>query len=88
MNDETRLGIPGVDDNRDDSTVDEQPEAPPDVENSMVGGYGLRNRQGRNCNHHYAGEDFVVGDDTGLTLATRGKDEVLETPQMSLKAGL
>ena len=31
VNDETRLGIPGVDDNGDDSTVDEQSEAPPDV---------------------------------------------------------
>ena len=34
------------------------------------------------------GEDFVVGDDTGIILATRGDDEVLETPQISLKAGL
>ena len=88
VNDETRLGIPGVDDNGDDGTVDEQSETPPDLENSTVGGYGLRNRQGRDYNHRYAGEDFVVGDDTGITLATRGNDEVLETPQMSLKAGL
>ena len=48
VNDETRLGIPGVDDNGDDSTVDEQSEAPRDVENTTVGGYGLRNRRGRN----------------------------------------
>ena len=88
VNDETRLGIPGVDENGDDDTVDEQSETPPDVENSMVGGYGLRNRRGRNYNHRYTGEDFVVGDDTGITLATRGNDEVLEMPQMSLKAGL
>ena len=58
------------------------------MENSTVGGYSLRNRRGHNYNHHYVGEDFVVGDDTGITLATRGNDEVLETPQMSLKAGL
>ena len=34
------------------------------------------------------GDDFVVGDETGVTLTTRGDGEVLETPQMSLKAGL
>ena len=88
VNDENILGIPGVDDDEDDSTVDEHPEAPPYVENSMVGGYGLRNRRGHNYSHRYTGEDFVVGDDTGVTLATRGNGEVLETPQMSLKAGL
>ena len=88
VNDKDILGILGVDGDEDDSTVDEQPEAPPDVENSMMGGYGLRNKRGRNYSHHYAGEDFVVGDDTGVTLATRGDGEVLEMPQMSLKAGL
>ena len=88
VDDETALGIPGVYDNGDNDTGDEQSMTPPDVKNNMVGGYGLRNRWGRNYNHRYAGEDFVVGDDTGVTLATRGSDEVLETPQMSLKAGL
>ena len=53
-----------------------------------MGGYGLRNRRGCNYNHCYTGEDFVVGDDTGVTLATRGNDEVLEAPQMFLKARL
>ena len=53
-----------------------------------MGGYGLRSRRGSSYNHRYAGEDFVVGDDTGITLAVKGEDEVLETPQMSLKAGL
>ena len=57
------------------------------MDNSTVGGYGLRNRQGRNYNHRYAGEEFAVGDDTGITLTTRGSDEFFETPQMSLKTG-
>ena len=76
VNDETRLGIPGVEGDEDDSTVEEQPEAPPDVEGNVVGGYGLRNRRGGNYSHRYVGEDFVVGDDTGVTLATRGDGEV------------
>ena len=88
VNDETRLGFPRVDDNGDDGTVDEQSETPPDMDNSTVGGYGLRNTQGCNYNHRYAGEDFAVGDDTGITLTTRGSDEVFATHQMSLKTGL
>ena len=88
VDDETALRIPGVDDNGDNDTGDEQSMTPPDVKNNLVGGYGLRYRWGRNYNHRYAGEDFVVGDDTGVTLATRGSDEVLEMPQMSLKTGL
>ena len=80
------LGVPGV---GDDADVEGQPKTTPDVKNNnMVGGYGLRNRRGRNYNHRYAGEDFVVADNTGTTLTTRGNDVVLETPQMSLKAGL
>ena len=89
-NDEPMLGTPGVRDNEeneDDDGVDEQYEMPPKAKESTANGYGLRSRHGRNYNHHYTGEDFVVGDDTGITLATKGDDEVLETPQMSLKAG-
>ena len=86
--DETSLGIPGVDGNGDDDIGNEQPMILPDVNNNMVGGYALRNRRGHNYNHWYAGEDFVVGEDTGVTLATKESDGVLETPQMSLKAGL
>ena len=86
--DETSLGIPGVEGNGDDDIVDEQPMIPPDVNNNTVGGYGLRNGRGCNYNHRYAGKDFVVGEDTGVTLATKESDEVLETPQISLKAGL
>ena len=89
--DEPMLGIPGVggnEENKDDGGVDEQSETPPEAKESTANGYGLRNRRGHSYSHHYAGEDFVVGDDTGIILATRGDDEVLETPQMFLKAGL
>ena len=85
------LGIPGVGDDGEDDTSDindEQSETTPNLKVNTVGGYGLRNKRNRNYNHRYAGDDFVVGDDTGITLATRGNDVVLETPQMSLKAGL
>ena len=83
------LGIAGVGDNEDDDTIEGLSKITVDVKNNnMVGGYGLRNRRGHNYNHRYAGEDFVVGDNTGTTLTTKGNDVVLETPQMSLKAGL
>ena len=90
-NDEPLLGTPGVGDNQeneDDGGVDQQHEMPPKAKESTASGYGLRSRRSRSYNHRYAGEDFVVGDDTGITLTTRGDDEVLETPQMSLEAGL
>ena len=89
--DEPMLGIPqvgGNEENEDDVGVDEQSETPPEAKESSASGYGLRNRRGSSYSHRYAGEDFVAGDDTGIILATRGDDEVLETPQMSLKAGL
>ena len=83
--------IPGVgNDGEDDTSVtnDEQSEAEIDLKTNTVGGYGLRDKRNRNYNHRYSGEDFVVGDETGITLATKGDNVVLETPQMSLKAGL
>ena len=78
------------DDGEDDTnnTNDEQSGTTRDLKTNTVGGYGLRNKRNRNYNHRFTGEDFVVGDDTGITLATKGSDVVLETPQMSLKAGL
>ena len=84
--DEAPLGIPGVDGSGVDETADEQATIPPDANTNMVGGYGLRNKRGRNYNHRYAGEDFVVGEDAGITLTTIESD--METPKMSLKAGL
>ena len=90
-NNEPMLGTPGVGDNEeneDDDGVDEQHGVLPKATENTVSGYSLRSRRGRSYNHRYAGEDFVVGDDTGITLALKGDDEILETPQMSLKAGL
>ena len=84
-------GIPGVgDDGKNNTNVenDEQSKATHDLNTNTVGGYSLRGKRNRNYNHRYAGEEFVVGDDTGITLATNGDSVVLETPQMSLKAGL
>ena len=65
--DEPMLGIPGVGDseeNEDDGGGHEQSETPPKAKESTASGYGLRNRHGRSYSRHYAGEDFVVGDDT------------------------
>ena len=86
--DEAPLGIPGVDGSGGVDTADEQAVVPPDMNTNTVGGYGLRSNRGRNYNHRYAGDDFVVGEDAGVTMTTKGSDEALETPQMSLKAGL
>ena len=88
---EPMLGTPGVGGNEvheDNHGASEQQEMPPKTTESVVSGYGLRTRRGRSYNHRYAEEDYVVGDDTGVTLVTEGDNEVLETPQMSLKAGL
>ena len=85
------LGTPGAGDNEeneDDDGVDDPHGVLPKATENTVSSYSLRSRRGRSYNYHYAGEDFVVGDDTGITLALKGEDEVLETPQMSLKAGL
>ena len=88
VDDKTPPGIPGVDGSGVDETVDEQATLNTDANTNMVGGYGLRNKRGRNYDHRYAGEDFVVGEDVGITLTTTESDQVMETPQMSLKAGL
>ena len=79
VDDEPVLGVPGVGNDENKGAANEQ---------GTVGGYSLRNRRGRNYNHRSAEEDFVVGDDAGVILVTTGSDEVLETAQMSLKAGL
>ena len=49
------------------------------------GKYNLRNNRDRNYGHRYAGKDFVIDN---LAMTTHGTTEILETPQMSLKAGL
>ena len=80
------------DDVDDQSTQDkvavEQPLAPPEAENNMGRRYNLRGGRNRNYNHCYAGKDFVIDNEVGIVMTTKGCSEVLETPQMSLKAGL
>ena len=49
------------------------------------GRYNLRNTRGCDYDHRYAGEDFVIDN---VAMTTHGTSEVLETPHMSLKAGL
>ena len=98
---ESEPEIPGVEEGEEDkvdddvdnqSTQDEAtakpPPAPPKVENNLGSRYNLHGGQNRNYNHHYIGEDFVIDNEDGIVMTTRGCSEVLETPQMSLKAGL
>ena len=98
---EAELEIPGVgeeeedeadDDVDDQSTQDdvavEQPLAPPEAENNLGGRYNLRGGRNRNYDHRYTEEDFVVDNEVGIVMTTKGCSKVLETPQMSLKAGL
>ena len=47
--------------------------------------YNLRNTRGRDYDHRYDKEDYIIDN---VVMTTRGTSEVLETPQMSLKAGL
>ena len=54
----------------------------------MGGRYNLCGGCNQNYDHRYAGEDFAVDNEVGITMTTKGCSEVLETPQMSLKAGL
>ena len=76
----------------DQSTQDkvavEQPLAPPVVENSVGGRHNLHGGRNWNYDHRYAGEGFVMDNDVGIVMTTECCSEVLETPQMSLKAGL
>ena len=62
-------------------TTDQQP---PGTETR----YNLRSNRGRSYNHRYAGSDFIVEDENGVVMTMEGTGEILETPQMSLKAGL
>ena len=66
----------------------ELPPAQPEEDSNTGGRYNLHSDRNLNYNHHYTGEDFVVDSESGIVMATEGTGEVLETPQMSLKAGL
>ena len=61
---------------------------PPGEDNSAKGRYNLRSNRNRSYNHRYAGKDFIVDDESGIVMTTESTSEVLETPQMSQKAGL
>ena len=89
------VGIPGVDDEiadpetlgvgeHGDETEEEEPMIEPPVGRGG-GRYNLRRARGRDYDHRYAGNSFII-DEAAMT--TLGTSEVLETPQMSLKAGL
>ena len=93
--------IPGVGAREEDETsengsdpptlgevTDKQPSAPPREHNGTGTRYNLRSGRGWCYNHRYAGSDFIVEDENGIVMTTEGTSEALETPQMSLKAGL
>ena len=71
-----------------DKITDQLPPAPPGEDNGTKGRYNLHSDRNRNYNHRYAGKDFIVDDESGIVMTTEGMGEVLETLQMSLKAGL
>ena len=80
--------IPGVGAGEEDEVTEQQPPAPPRDHNDTGTRYNLRGGRGRNYDHRYAAGDFIVEDENGIVMTTEGTGEVLETPQMSLKAGL
>ena len=93
--------IPGVGTGEEDG-VSENGDAPPGLDgvtgqlppaatgedSSAKGRYNLRSNRDQSYNHRYAGKDFVVEEESVIVMTTEGTGEVLETPQMSLKAGL
>ena len=69
----------------EDVATGQPPPALPQGNNGAEGRYNLRNNRNCNYGHRYAGEDFILDN---VAMTTHGTGEVLETPQMSLKAGL
>ena len=80
---------PGVGKNGEEMEEEELINQPPTVSPQRKGRgggrYNLRNTRGQDYDHRYAGDDFII-DNVAMTM--HGTSEVLETPQMSLKAGL
>ena len=68
-------------DEKEDPPTEDEATQPPQGN----GKYNLRNNRDHNYAHRYAGKDFVIDN---VAMITHGTSEVLETPQMSLKAGL
>ena len=85
---------PGVGTKEDDETSENGNDPPTlsEMTDQQPPGTGtrsnLRSGRGRSYNHCYAGSDFIVEDENGVVMTMEGTSEVLETPQMSLKAGL
>ena len=88
-------GIPGVDDETVGPETPGGGESGAEVEEGELtnqppegrggGGYNLRHTRGRDYGHRYAGDSFIIDE---VAMTTHGASEVLETPQMSLRAGL
>ena len=80
---------PGVgekgEDTEEGELVDQPPEILPQGNGKGGGGYNLHHTRGRDYGHRYAGDDFIIDN---VAMTTHGTSEVLDTPQMSLKAGL
>ena len=92
---------PGVTAGEDDGTNEDDNDEPdldeisgqgqptqPGADNGKEGRYNLRSNHSRSYNHQYTENNFVIDDDSGIVMTTECTGEVLETPQMSLKAGL
>ena len=80
-------GVGMVAENGEDKDEEEAIDQPPPAQRSDRANrrYNLRNTRGRDYDHRYAGKDFIID---YVATTTHGTREVLETPQMSLKAGL
>ena len=75
-------------DGDDEPTLDEitdqvQPTQPGE-NNGKEGRYNLRSDRSRSYNYRYAGNVFIVDDESCIVMTTECTGEVLETPQMSL----
>ena len=82
-------GVGTVGENEEDKDEEEamdQPlPVPPRRNDRADGRYNLCNTRGRDYDHRYTEKDFIID---SVAMTTNGTSEVIETPQMSLKAGL
>ena len=72
-------------DKDEDEAMDQPSPVPPQRNDRADGRYNLRNTRCHDYDHLYVGKDFIID---SMAMTTHGTSEVLETPQMSLKAGL
>ena len=83
MVEENEEGKDEEDQPTEDVATGQPPPAPPQGDDGAEGRYNLRNNRNHNYGHRYAGKHFIID---SVAMTTRGTGEVLETPQMSLKA--